>query len=112
MPNLKRVSSKRKVLHQSKDSFYANQPWRKLRAKKLRINPLCEICEKQGIYKEAHSVDHYYPRRLWPEHQLRLENLTSMCAEHHGQKSRIETDILDKAHWLARFKDHKLFSKK
>jgi len=111
MPNLKTIKSKRQENKWNIDPFYNNQPWRKLRIKKLKQNPLCEVCQKSGHIKEGKVIDHHLPRRFWPEHSLRLENLTTMCESHHNQKSRLESTITSKTQWLNVFSNNEIFSK-
>jgi 5-methylcytosine-specific restriction protein A len=57
--------------------------WRKLRAAKLRANP---ICEADGCRHVATEVDHRTPIAEGGE-RFSFENMTSYCAEHHRQKS-------------------------
>ena len=113
MPIIRKIVSKKQPHRQSteKDNFLSNAAWRKLRQKKIQLNPICEVCESEGIITEAKVVDHHYPRRLWPEHALRLENLTSMCDSHHNKKSRIEQSIHTKMEWLAVFNNNRTFKK-
>lgn len=59
-----------------------NAAWKKLRAAKLRTNP---ICEHFGCIRPAEQVDHIKPRAeggtdAW-------DNLRSLCVPHHQQKT-------------------------
>lgn len=62
--------------------------WRKLRAAKLRANP---ICEPDGCRLLATEVDHVVPlsaggnRWAWA-------NLSALCHEHHIAKNVIDTE--------------------
>ena len=58
--------------------------WARLRAAKLRANP---ICEAEACARPAIEVDHLTP--LAEDLSLRYEwsNLCATCAEHHRQKS-------------------------
>ncbi len=76
-----------------KDNFYSNQPWRKLRFRKLIDSPLCEISNKKGIIKEATMVDHIRPRRLFPELELDYNNLQSLSHNEHQVKRAKEKNI-------------------
>lgn len=79
-----------------KDSFLNNQPWRKLRRRKLMNDPLCEECKRRGRIVEATIVDHKQPRRFYPELKLEYTNLMSLCKSHHESKSSRESRIKSK----------------
>jgi len=112
MPTLKTINKRKPKSNWSKhDNFYNRSSWRSLRNKKLRKDPLCEVCKKEGKIKTASIVDHHKPKRLWPELALTPSNLTSMCESHHNKKSRIELDIHSQYEWHAVFDNHKLFNK-
>ena len=44
-----------------KATIYNSKEWRELRAEKLRANPICEMCEEQGIVTSARCVHHVVP---------------------------------------------------
>ena len=44
-----------------KSDIYNSREWKELRAAKLRANPLCEECMKQGIVTSARCVHHVVP---------------------------------------------------
>ena len=44
-----------------KADIYNSREWKELRIMKLRTNPLCEECMKQGIVTSARSVHHVVP---------------------------------------------------
>lgn len=52
-----------KNLKQRKDKqdIYNSREWQELRIAKLRANPLCEECMKQGIATSARCVHHIVP---------------------------------------------------
>src|SRR4051812_39853278 len=70
--------------------FYSSARWLKLRRLKLQINPLCEECERVERVTPAIDVDHIKPRREYPELELELSNLQSMCRPCHSHKTRTE----------------------
>lgn len=45
----------------TKTKFYQSMPWRKLRAVKVRLNPLCESCLKVNKIEKVKQVDHIKP---------------------------------------------------
>ena len=62
-----------------------------MRILKLRANPLCEVCEQEGIVTSAHSVHHRHPiedstskaeMRKWA---FMWENLVSVCDACHAK---------------------------
>jgi len=74
-------------------SFYNSSRWRKLRKRYITQNPLCEVCQRDGVISNADVVDHIKPSRLFDELKESLENLQSLCTRHHNIKSQIESFI-------------------
>ena len=81
--NTKRVQNRREV-----NKWYNKRLWRdRLRPMKLRHNPMCEI---EGCTRPATDVDHRDPS--WKETKnwdafTSMENLQSLCHEHHSAKT-------------------------
>ena len=74
-----------------KAEIYNSREWREFRILKLRANPLCEVCEQEGIVTSAHSVHHRHPiedstskaeMRKWA---FMWENLVSVCDACHAK---------------------------
>lgn len=65
--------------------FYQSAAWRKLRAEKLAIDPLCEHCRRRGRFVQAKHVHHVKPRAEFPELALDLANLESACPPCHNR---------------------------
>ena len=58
--------------------------WRKVRAKKLRQNPVCENpFDIPDHIEAAREVHHKKPVRQFPELAFDMENLTSLCIPCH-----------------------------
>lgn len=57
--------------------------WRRLRDRKLRTNPICQICET----KLAVEVDHIEPVAKAPEREFDWANLQSACHDCHVAKT-------------------------
>lgn len=72
------------------DPFYSSAAWLRLRNYKRMLNPLCEDCERDGRVTPMHAVDHVKTRREYPELELEIENLRSLCESHHNAKSARE----------------------
>ena len=60
--------------------------WRDQRARKLRRNPLCEICEKEGRTTLATMVDHIIPVSEGGG-MYDMDNLQSLCRLCHARKT-------------------------
>lgn len=67
-----------------KNNFYSSRPWRNLRRWFLNGNPLCNICERI-----ATQVDHIIPIMAGGQ-PLDADNLQSLCASCHSQKTARE----------------------
>lgn len=65
--------------------FYSSAVWRRCRALKLRIDPLCERCKASGSLVSAAHVHHKQERRDRPDLELELSNLESLCAPCHSR---------------------------
>ena len=83
---------------QAKDkaAIYNSREWRELRIRKLQANPLCEVCQQQGIVTAAHCVHHIHPiedshsvqeMRKWA---FMYENLQSLCDSCHADIHKAE----------------------
>src|SRR5688500_5583512 len=80
------------------DKFYLSTPWRKTREHHLALNPICFYCELSGrkhIPRVAY-VDHFRPRRLFPELEWEPTNLRTSCSETHNAKRQWESKITNK----------------
>ena len=74
-----------------KQDIYNSREWKELRIAKLRANPICEVCEEQGIVTAAHSVHHRHP--IEDSHSMQemkhwafmWENLQSLCDSCHAR---------------------------
>jgi 5-methylcytosine-specific restriction protein A len=90
----KRLPWRCKNQQQAKDkaTIYNSREWRELRIQKLRANPLCEICQQNGIVRSAHSVHHITPiETASTMEEMRrlafcgLNGLMSLCDECHAK---------------------------
>jgi len=68
-------------------AFYKTDRWRKLRQWKLRQNPLCEICKREGRTTVAKLVDHIKPIKEGGD-WMAVDNLQSLCVRCHNRKHR------------------------
>ena len=85
-----------KTIQQQKDKneIYQSREWRELRVAKYRANPLCEMCEADGIVHATEAIHHKHPiedsstkeeMRKWA---FMWENLQSLCRYHHAKIHR------------------------
>ena len=74
---------------------YDKQRWRRLRRKKLAINPICEYCPV-GKITQATQVDHIIPISKGGD-AWSLENMASACQECHSKKT-YHVDVMGKDH--------------
>jgi 5-methylcytosine-specific restriction protein A len=58
--------------------------WQKARAEHLYNNPLCVMCEAEGIVRIATVVDHMDPHRGNQEVFWNRARWQSLCAHHHS----------------------------
>ncbi|MBA7564371.1 HNH endonuclease [Candidatus Atribacteria bacterium 1244-E10-H5-B2] len=66
-------------------TFYKSYRWRKLRKYKLSRDPLCAICLREEIVKEAAMVDHIKPIKNSGD-LMAMDNLQSLCVPCHNRK--------------------------
>ena len=73
-----------------------DRAWRAVRARKLAHDPLCEMCEANGLTQEAEQVHHIKPFNGRSD-PLRLQrtNLMSVCRRCH---ERLTTEASNKGH--------------
>lgn len=69
--------------------FYNSPEWQRLRKQKLRLNPLCEHCEREGKVRPATVVDHIVPIKEGGI-ALDINNLQSLCKPCHDSKTARE----------------------
>lgn len=62
--------------------------WSKARAVYLAHNPLCKLCEDQGVITPATQVDHIIPHRGNYELFWDPENWQGLCASCHSKKTK------------------------
>lgn len=68
------------------DTFYWSPAWRKVRRLKLKQDPLCEDCKKQGRITPARLVDHIHEIKDGGA-RLDLKNMRSQCYKCHAIKT-------------------------
>lgn len=71
--------------NRSGDPFYSSAAWKRVRDQRRRLNPLCQLCEENGIVTPMWAVDHIKPRCDYPELELDIENTRSLCESCHNR---------------------------
>ena len=66
--------------------------WVKLRAMKLKRDPLCEWCREQKGYIKATLVHHIDEIEFYPGKRLDMENLWSSCHSCHEKHHKRDKD--------------------
>ena len=90
------TSWRARTVQQQKDKneIYQSREWRELRVAKYRANPLCEMCEAEGIVHATEAIHHKHPiedsstkeeMRKWA---FMWSNLQSLCRYHHAKVHR------------------------
>ena len=93
MSKKKPTSWRCKSVQQQKDKneIYQSREWRELRVAKYRANPMCELCEADGISHSTEAIHHRHPiedsssmaeMRMWA---FKWDNLVSVCRYHHAK---------------------------
>ena len=85
-----------KKLETKNDSLWRGTPaergydhhWRKVRVEALKRDMyLCVMCRADERATPAEDVDHIIPIAIAPALRLDLDNLQSLCRDHHAQKT-------------------------
>ena len=91
--NLQRRKPRDKTYNKKQfQDIYQDKRWKRLRAWKIRENPLCEECLKEDRTRQTEEVHHIIPIDLnaSKERQEALafnpDNLQSLCIECHHKK--------------------------
>ena len=92
----KKLSYRCKNERQQKDkaTIYNSREWAELRIRKMQANPICELCEAEGIVHATEAIHHKHPieqssslqeMRMWA---FKYSNLLSVCKYHHAKIHR------------------------
>jgi len=57
--------------------------WKRTRDRYIKLQPFCEVCEKDGILTRAQEVHHILPLSMGGSH--RTDNLMSVCRSCHNK---------------------------
>ncbi|HLO59818.1 MAG TPA: HNH endonuclease signature motif containing protein [Bacteroidales bacterium] len=103
MPTINLGRKKPKPVTRNKAAYqdiYQDPRWKRLRAAKLRDNPICEICEQKGIVRQTEEIHHKKPFEISANREelerlaFDYDNLISLCiACHKSEHARISKSI-------------------
>lgn len=95
MPTIKRLKKRTRSIDTFKDAerhrFYGTRRWARMRALKLAITPLCEMCARHDVVRAAEDVHHIVSFMSSDDPAQRIYlfydfgNLMSLCKECHGK---------------------------
>lgn len=68
--------------------------WRKIRARYVKLHPLCEVCQDQGRLTPVEHVHHIIELSDGGTHDF--ENLMSVCKSCHSRIHRTRMNLKDK----------------
>ncbi|HHC6468741.1 TPA: HNH endonuclease signature motif containing protein [Vibrio parahaemolyticus] len=70
-------------------SFYASKQWKDLRTAKIKKDPLCEVCLKNGFIREGKDIDHIIEIKDDYSRRLDMTNLQTLCRSCHMAKTSL-----------------------
>jgi hypothetical protein len=77
-------------VQRERDAFYKTAAWRRLRAWRLAVEPLCRACKSRGLVVAGTEVDHIEPVSVAWDRRLDESNTQSLCGSCHAEKSAVE----------------------
>jgi len=91
MPTINLGKKKKRDRTFNKQKFqgiYQDKRWKRVRGRKFRANPLCEDCEREGVVRQTEEVHHIRGVDDFPDEAFEIDNLMSLCVEHHKKRDR------------------------
>lgn len=82
LPKTRRQPTINKATYQG---VYNTPRWKKLRAAKIKANPVCERCAERGVTRVADEVHHIVPFDVDMELAYDYDNLVSLCIDCHKE---------------------------
>jgi 5-methylcytosine-specific restriction protein A len=80
----------------SNRQFYGSTEWKALRTRKIKKDPLCQVCLPKGFLSEGKDIDHII--EIKDNYSLRLDitNLQTLCRSCHMYKTNKERIVRNK----------------
>lgn len=76
------------------DKFYLSERWKKLRKIILvKAKYRDQLLEREGIFEEADTVHHIFPREAYPEYQWERWNLIAINAKTHRKLHNVSGEL-------------------
>jgi len=91
MPSINLLNRKKRDVTYNKAAlqrFYQSRRWKRLRLRKLKDNPICEVHALRGIVRQTEEIHHKIPIDInHPDEDLIFDydNLISLCIECHKE---------------------------
>jgi 5-methylcytosine-specific restriction endonuclease McrA len=86
----KRARKSTRSLHKSNRAFYGSSDWKALRIRKLKKDPLCQMCLPKGFLKDGMDIDHIVEIKDDYSRRLDISNLQTLCRSCHMYKTNQE----------------------
>lgn len=78
------------------NTVYNSSKWKRLRELKIQKNPICELCQTIDKITHAAEIDHWIEIQETKQLTWDLENLVSLCAACHRQKTGMVKQLREK----------------
>ena len=72
------------------NNAYNDPAWKRIRARQLSTQPICQACHLQGRITPANQVDHLFPWNHLGQDAFWFNIFQSLCAECHTRKGWLE----------------------
>jgi 5-methylcytosine-specific restriction endonuclease McrA len=98
MPKINLMIPKQREKGTNKDKYqkiYQDPRWKRIRRLKFQMNPLCEICESEGITNITEEIHHVIPFQSESDSDeieklaFDISNTQSLCIEHHKSVDKL-----------------------
>ena len=92
MPTINLIPPKKRDPGLNKDKYqkiYQDPRWKKIRKLKFQMNPLCELCESEGVTTVTDEIHHIIPFQSESDQEgierlaFDISNTQSLCINHH-----------------------------
>jgi 5-methylcytosine-specific restriction protein A len=86
----KRARKSSSEMMDSSRHFYGSVEWKALRTRKIKKDPLCQICLPKGFLREGKDIDHIIEIKDNYSLRLSITNLQTLCRSCHMYKTNKE----------------------
>jgi 5-methylcytosine-specific restriction enzyme A len=90
-----KIRPQKKTESRTMDSFYHTARWTK-ESRRFRIaNPVCKLCQEEGLINPSQVTDHIIPKEIcgdpWDKN-----NWQALCYRHHQEKAAKDKILINK----------------